>query len=106
MPIRKITKKIKKRKKSNVPNIPPPTSHSPLTPLLNYIQTNNPLSLHSPPLHQKQIQRRIPQHRKHSTHNSQTRNISPKSQHIETETAQNGTAGNFNIEAVLLVDER
>lgn len=60
----------------------------------------------SPPLHQEQIQRRIPQHRKHSAHHSQSRDISPKSQHIETKTAQNRTAGDLNVETVFLVNKR
>ena len=52
------------------------------------------------------MQRREPQHKERTRHNPQSRNITPQRQHIEAETAQNRTARDFNVEAVLLVDER
>lgn len=52
------------------------------------------------------MQRRKPKHEERTRHNSQPRDIPPQRQDIETETAQDRTAGHFDIEAVLLVDER
>jgi hypothetical protein len=52
------------------------------------------------------MQRRKSKHEKRTRHNSQSRDITPQSQHIKAETAQNRTAGDFDVEAVLLVDER
>lgn len=51
------------------------------------------------------MQRRKPKHKERSRHNRQPRNITPQRQHVETETAQDSTAWDFNVEAVLLVDE-
>jgi hypothetical protein len=52
------------------------------------------------------MQSRETQHEKRTRHNSQPRDIAPQRQHIEAETAQDRTAGDFDVEAVLLVDER
>jgi hypothetical protein len=65
--------------------------------------------LHStplPPLHQQEVQPSIPQHQKHTTNNPQPSHIMPQRQDIKPETAQDSTAGHFDVEAVLLVDER
>lgn len=51
------------------------------------------------------MQRRKPKHEKRTRHNSQSRNIPPQRQHIKAETAQDRTAGDFDVEPVLLVDE-
>lgn len=51
------------------------------------------------------MQRRKSKHEERTRHDSQTRNIMPQSQHIKAETAQDRTAGDFDVEAVLLVDE-
>lgn len=52
------------------------------------------------------MQSRITRYQKHTANHPEPSNIVPKRQHVETETAQNGTAGDFDVEAVLLVDER
>jgi hypothetical protein len=52
------------------------------------------------------VQPRIPQHQKHTANHPQPGHILPQRQHIETKTAQNRTPRNFDVEAVLLVDER
>ena len=52
------------------------------------------------------MQSSVPQHQKHTTNQPQPRHIVPQRQHIEPETAQNRTPGDFNVEPVLLVDER
>jgi hypothetical protein len=52
------------------------------------------------------MQRRETKHEERTRHDSQTRNIPPQRQDIKAETAQDRTAGHFDIEAVLLVDER
>jgi hypothetical protein len=52
------------------------------------------------------MQRRITQHEKRGTNNRQSTNIPPKRKHIKPETAQNRTTGDFDVEAVLLIDER
>ena len=62
--------------------------------------------LRSSPLHKQEVQRRKPKHEEGARHDSQSRNITPKRQHIKAETAQDRTARNFNVEAVLLIDER
>ena len=51
------------------------------------------------------MQRRESQHKERTRHDSQSRNITPKRQHIKAETAQDRTAGDFDVEAVLLIDE-
>ena len=52
------------------------------------------------------MQRRKPKHKERTRHDSQSRNITPQRQHIEPETAQDRASGDFDVEAVLLVDER
>ena len=52
------------------------------------------------------MQRRKPKHKERPRHDRQSRNIAPQRQHIKAETAQDRTAGDFDVEPVLLVDER
>ena len=52
------------------------------------------------------MQRRKAKHEECARHDRQSRNITPQRQNIEAETAQDRTAGDFDVESVLLVDER
>ena len=61
--------------------------------------------LRSSPLHKQEVQRRESQHKERTRHDSESRNITPQRQHIESDTAQDRTAGDFDVEAVLLVDK-
>lgn len=59
----------------------------------------------SPLLNQEKVYRHVPKDQENSAENAQTQSIVPQSQDIETETRQDSGAGDFDVEAVLLVDE-
>lgn len=47
----------------------------------------------------------IPQHQEHAAENGQPGDILPQGEYVEAEARQNGRARDFDVEAVLFVDE-
>lgn len=52
------------------------------------------------------MQSHVTQHQKPSTKHRQADSVAPKRQDIKAETREDGGAGDFDVQAVLFVDER